>query len=301
MQNQLERAIGAQRFIALGEVLWDLFPDSERFGGAPANFACHAALRGASVSMFSAVGEDDRGRRAREILEGYSIDCSEVLTVRGIPTGTVGVKVDSAGKPTFTIHENAAWDSWVLSASALERIPRVDAVYFGTLGQRSATARTAIREAVATARKAGVPRLLDVNLRRPFFDDRLIRESIEMASFLKLSDDELPFVASACGIAPNLSGEQSLEILLEMFGLETIVMTCGADGATLVTRSGIVREPAAETTVVDTVGAGDSFAAAFLWGSLRGDSPARILRQATEAAAATCAHAGAVPLRNSSR
>ncbi|MFM7072174.1 MAG: carbohydrate kinase family protein, partial [Planctomycetota bacterium] len=93
----------------------------------------------------------------------------------------------------------------------------------------------------------------------------------------------------------------SLEILLEKFGLETIVMTCGANGAMLVTRSGIVREPAAKTTVVDTVGAGDSFAAAYLWGTLRRESPERILRQATEAAAATCAHAGAVPLRNSSR
>ena len=56
--------------LSLGEVLWDLFPDGERFGGAPANFACHAAMAGEHVILVSAVGDDARGRAAAEFLEG---------------------------------------------------------------------------------------------------------------------------------------------------------------------------------------------------------------------------------------
>ena len=75
--------------IALGEVLWDLFPDGEQFGGAPANFACHAAIQGADVTMVSAVGDDYHGREAVSILSGYGIDVSLMQTVPDAPTGTL--------------------------------------------------------------------------------------------------------------------------------------------------------------------------------------------------------------------
>ena len=96
--------------ISIVEVLWDLCPEGERFGGAPANFACHAAILGANVSMVSAVGDDRHGREACDILQGFGIDVSLMQTIPEVPTGTVGVVLDVAGKPTFTIHEPSAWD-----------------------------------------------------------------------------------------------------------------------------------------------------------------------------------------------
>jgi len=283
--------------VSFGEVLWDLFPDGQQFGGAPANFACHASMQGASVTMISAVGADQRGRKALEILQGFGIDVSLVQTVPDAPTGTVSVTVDSAGKPTFMIHEDSAWDRMTWTDQIESRVVAADAVYFGTLGQRSETSRDTIRRAIQTARKSGIPSAVDINLRALFFDDELIRESIDLASILKLSDDELPEVISACGIESDAPVETQLCGLLESNDLDLVVMTRGPEGAVLATAHGIVRQQGIPVSVKDTVGAGDAFVAAFVLGVLRGEPHDLVLRTACEVAAAVCAHAGAVPER----
>jgi fructokinase len=134
-----------------------------------------------------------------------------------------------------------------------------------------------------------------VNLRRPFYDAALIRESIAQASVLKLSDDELGEVAAACGIAMDAKPENTLRALLTRFALDLTVMTRGAEGALLVAPNDAVDQPGIPTKVVDTVGAGDSFTAAFVVGLLRGDALENILRNACETASAVCSQSGAVP------
>lgn len=288
------------KILSIGEVLWDLFPDGERFGGAPANFACHAAIHGAQVALLSAVGNDDRGRRGLEILRDFKIQTDFVQVVDNAPTGTVGIELDKAGKPTFTIHENSAWDTVSQRPEIDSLVQWADAVYFGTLGQRSRTSRNVFRHCLQRARERGIPRLLDINLRPPFYDLTIIRQSIDLADLLKLSDDELPTVLSACGIDHHQPPEEGLRRLLAVTDLQRIIMTCGARGAMLVTRQTTIVQPAIATKVVDTVGAGDSFAARFLVGLLQGEPNDQLLLAASSAAASTCAHAGAVPARLSS-
>lgn len=285
------------RILSCGEVLWDLFPEGARFGGAPANFACHAAILGGDVTMLSAVGIDVRGDEALTILQGFGIDTSLVQRIADAPTGSVGVSVDAAGKPSFEIHAGSAWDRIAWTAALDARIGEVDAICFGTLGQRGEIARTTIRRALALAKARGILRVLDVNLRRPFYDPSVIRESIAQASVLKLSDDELPEVAAACGIAVLTNPEATLRTLLTHFGLASVVMTRGAKGALLVSAGDAFDQPGIPTEVVDTVGAGDAFTAAFVLGLLRGDAREVILRQACETASAVCAQPGAVPIR----
>lgn len=281
--------------LSLGEVLWDLFPEGACFGGAPANFACHAAALGADVAMLSAIGDDSRGREALEILRGYGIDVSLIQTIADAPTGAVGVSLDANGKPTFTIHEGSAWDQIPWTTELESRIAGADAVYFGTLGQRGGPSRATIRRALEVAKASGTARVLDVNLRAPFYDDNLIRESVEFASVLKLSDAELAEVATACEIAPAGGAEQILRALLERFGLDLVVMTRGAEGAILVSPAEMVDQPGVPTDVRDTVGAGDAFTAVLVSGLLRGESLKTIARSACERAAAVCALPGAVP------
>lgn len=281
--------------ISLGEVLWDLFPDGERFGGAPANFACHTALLGGDVSMVSAVGDDGHGRQAIESLDGYGIDVSLMQVVPDAPTGTVGVELDPNGQPTFTIHERSAWDQLAWSEELESRIASADAIYFGTLGQRGDVSQATICRAVKAAEVALIPRVLDINLRPPFFDSSLIRESVQHASILKLSDDELPDVCAACGVNASDSLDDQLRQLRHTNNLDVVVMTRGAAGAVLVTADGIVKQPGIATSVCDTVGAGDSFTAALLLGLLCGEPHDQILHKACAIAAAVCAHSGAVP------
>ena len=283
------------KILSLGEVLWDLFPEGARFGGAPANFACHVAALGAGVSMVSAVGDDPRGREAIEILKAYGIDVTLIQVIGAAPTGTVGVSLDAQGKPTFTIHAASAWDQMAWTPELAARITQADAVYFGTLGQRGALSKETIRRVLDLAKAAGIRRVLDVNLRSPFFDAALIRDSVAVASILKLSDDELDEVAAACEADSASGPEARLRALLERYRLDLVVMTRGVNGAILVSAAETIDEPGILITVRDTVGAGDAFTAALVAGLLRGESLAAIARDACERAAAVCAQSGAVP------
>lgn len=283
------------KIISIGEVLWDLFPNGERFGGAPANFACHAAVLGGQVKMVSAVGDDDRGREALRILDCYEVDTGLTQTIPAAPTCTVGVKVDERGKPRFTIHESSAWDHLTWSDELDTQVAEADAVYFGTLGQRGAASRSAIHRALDAAESAGACRVLDVNLRAPFFSDSLIRESIHRATLLKLSDDELPAVTRACEVPLHGDHATVLRTLLYRFGLDSIVMTRGADGALFVSAEDTFEQPGIPTEVVDTVGAGDAFTAAFVVGLLRGNPVDAVLRDACRTASVVCSQPGAIP------
>lgn len=280
--------------ISLGEVLWDLFPDGERFGGAPANFACHAALAGGDVKMVSAVGNDSHGSEAIRILSSYGIDTSLMQVSHDAPTGSVSVQLDDAGKPEYQIRENTAWDRIGWSDPIGLAVEACDAVYFGTLGQRSDVSRQTIRRCVELAREAGIRRILDVNLRVPFFDDELIRESVALASVLKLSDEELIPVASACGLNTK-DDEQLLNAILDKYSLELLVMTQGADGAVLVSKNETIHQPGIPTKVRDTVGAGDSFAATLALGLLNEEDFVPLLKKSCEVAASICGISGAVP------
>ncbi|MGB7324737.1 MAG: carbohydrate kinase [Rubripirellula sp.] len=283
------------KIISLGEVLWDLFPDGERFGGAPANFASHAALAGGDVSIVSAVGDDARGRAATEILGRYGVDTSLLQTTPGVSTGAVGVELDKNGKPTYQIHEDSAWDQIRWCDQLEQALKEADAVYFGTLGQRSDLSRNTIRRCLETARSAGLPRILDINLRVPFFSDELIRDSIELASVLKLSDEEVPNVATACGLSDIDDEQEVLARILRQQSLDLVVVTRGADRATLVSKDETIQQPGFPAEVRDTVGAGDSFTATFVYGMLVGESHETSLRKSCQKAAEVCGLSGAVP------
>ncbi len=286
-----------RKILSCGEVLWDLFPDGARFGGAPANFACHAALLGAKVSLLSAVGDDARGREAIAILQGFGLDTSLIPPLADVPTGAVGVTVDAAGKPNFEIRGGAAWDRITLTPELEARLATVDAVYFGTLGQRSEMSRSTIQRALSAAKARGIVRVLDVNLRQPYFNAALIRESVGRSTILKLSDDELDEVAAACGVTREANPVATLRALLARHQLDLVALTRGAAGALLVSATEVVDQPGIPTVVCDTVGAGDSFTAALVVGLLRGDPLSTIAHTACEIAAAVCAQPGAVPER----
>ncbi|MEM7311510.1 MAG: carbohydrate kinase [Planctomycetota bacterium] len=281
------------KIFSLREVLWDLFPEGELFGGAPNNFACQAALQGAEVSMLSAVGDDDRGRRAISILSEHHVDVSLMQTVPEAPTGTVGVELDKNCKPTYFIHEGSAWDQLQWHDEIASQVQSANAACFGTLGQRSEVSRKTIRRALQAAIAAGIPRVVDINLRLPFFDADMIRDSVQLASILKMSDEELAEVCSACGIS-EAEDEEAMRRLLKFGELDIVVMTRGADGAILVSADSVIEQEGIPTSVIDTVGAGDSFTAAFLIGELQGKPRQDSLRRACEVAAATCSHSGAV-------
>ena len=277
---------------AIGEVLWDVYPDAARFGGAPANFACHSAALGADTPFVSAVGEDDFGYRALATLAKHGVDVTSVIRDPAHATGYVEVTLDASGRASYRFADDVAWDhvGWADVLSLLAQ--QVDAVCFGTLAQRSSETRETIRRFVG-ATPPGTLRMFDVNLRHNFFDKEIVDTSMRLATALKLNIEELPVVARLCDVKGSDQLEQ-LRALLNRYELRIAALTCGPDGALLVTSEHTSECAAFPTDVVDTVGAGDAFTAALVMDFLQGVPLGEINRHANAVASFVCSQAGAV-------
>ncbi len=281
--------------VGLGEVLWDVFPDGPRFGGAPANFACSAAGLAGSVArcyMVSAVGRDELGRQALTKLGELGVKTDGVAQLER-PTGTVTVQLDDAGHASYEFAADTAWDNLGWSNQLHDLAKQTTAVCFGTLGQRSEASAQVIRKFVRSTSDRCL-KIFDVNLRTPFWTDDVIRESLPLCNALKCNDEELPVLARLFEV-PG-SDERVLSQLVEKFGLQFAALTRGAAGSLLVSGTlGTSDLDGVETAVVDTVGAGDSFTAALALGLLH-DLPLKLTHAwATQVAAFVCSQAGATP------
>jgi fructokinase len=278
--------------VGIGEVLWDVYPDAARFGGAPANFACHAAALGAESWMVSAVGVDELGDRALNSLKSAGVQCDHVARDGEHDTGQVLVTIDSSGQASYRFADDSAWDHLQWSAALESLAEQCDAVCFGTLGQRSPTSRATIQRFVsATPRRA--LRMFDVNLRQGFFDRETIHTSLQTASAVKLNEEELTKVAELCEIAPSTPRE-ILRKLVERYQLHLAALTRGAEGALLIAGREESACAAVPANVVDTVGAGDAFTATLVADFLRGLPLGEINRHANAVASFVCAQPGAV-------
>jgi fructokinase len=274
-------------------VLWDVFPDEEHFGGAPANVAVHAAALGAEAWMVSAVGRDARGDAALTQLVAAGVDSSAVARLADHPTGVVHVDIDERGLPSYEIAEDSAWDHVRWTALVERAVHRADAICFGTLAQRSPASRATIRRAVAATRQDAW-RLFDVNLRQDYYDADVVVASLDLANAVKLNEEELPTVARVCGL-DNASPVDQLRALCERSGLRLAALTRGAFGSLLVTADGVWESLAPRTEIVDTVGAGDAFAATLLVGILGGRPLGEVNERANAVAAYVCSQPGATP------
>lgn len=280
------------RVIGIGELLWDLLPDGPRMGGAPANFSCHARALGAEAAAISRVGADAAGARLLESLRALGVDVGGVTEDPGHPTGTVEVELAVDGQPRYRITGGVAWDHLEATPDLLGMAGRADAVCFGSLGQRSAASREAIRRLVA-ATSAGALRAFDVNLRGDFFTAELLDESFKLANIGKVNDGELPVVAELLGLAG--STRDQLDLLIGRYGLRLLIYTRGAKGSVITDGTRWCEHPGIVTEVRDTVGAGDAFTSAVTMGLLRGWPLERISESANEIAAFVCSRDGAVP------
>ena len=277
----------------IGEVLWDVYPDAAHFGGAPANFACHAASLGAESWMVSAVGADDFGDRALDSLRERSVECGHIARDPRHATGRVSVALNAAGQASYEFAADTAWDHLAWSDELAALAARCDAVCFGTLGQRSPLARETIRRFVEAVPRCAL-RVFDVNLRQRFYDQETIDASLQIASALKLNDEELPIVAELCGIRATTPREMLTE-LMSRYELRLAALTRGSLGSLLVSTNEESECPALPAKVEDTVGAGDAFTATLVTDFLRGLPLAKINRHANDVASHVCSQNGATP------
>lgn len=247
--------------VGLGELIWDMFPEGRRLGGAPSNFAYVSRLLGDDAAVASRVGHDALGREAVERLRRAGLSTLYLQTDDAHPTGTVGVRIGAGGEPQFNVNENSAWDYLEWTPEWEELAARAAVVCFGTLGQRRPEARTTI-ERFLRATSTDTLRLFDVNLRHSFFTPDMLARSLRLSTVVKLNAEEL----SAAGSMLNLSASGELETaraLLDLFDLDLVAVTRGAAGSLLVSRDAADEHTGFRAgRVADTIGCGDAFAAA---------------------------------------
>jgi fructokinase len=246
--------------VGLGELIWDIFPEGRRLGGAPSNFAYHSRLLGAEAAVASRVGRDALGAEALEKLSRAGVSTLHIQFDDSHPTGTVGVRIGEGGEPRFNVNQNSAWDYLEWTRGWEELAASAGVVCFGTLGQRHPAARETVTRFLAATRPDAL-RLFDVNLRHSFFTPEMLARSLALSTVVKLNEDELTSAAGMLNLSAS-GARATAEALLRHFRLELVAVTRGGRGSLLVSREGADEHAGFPARVADTIGCGDAFGAA---------------------------------------
>lgn len=276
--------------LGMGEVLWDMLPTGKVLGGAPVNFAYHAAQLGAMGVAISAVGDDELGREIMNTVDEKGI--KNCIAVNNYPTSTVGVTLKE-GKPEYTIYENVAWDFIELLPEAIQVLKEADAICFGTLAQRSWNSREAIQAALKLVPQNCL-KVYDINLRQKYYSKELIQASLSVANVFKINDDEVELFKELFGLEGTET--EVCQKIKETYSLNYLALTKGESGSYLFGKDEVSFLPTPVVTVEDTVGAGDSFTSAMVMGILNKRPLKEIHQKAIEISAFVCTQKGATPV-----
>lgn len=279
--------------VGMGEALWDVLPEGKKIGGAPANFAYHVSQFGLPSCVVSAVGDDALGK---EIIENFtSKGLNQLIAEVPYPTGTVQVEIDPAGVPQYEIKKNVAWDNIPYTAHLEMLAEKTKAVCFGSLAQRNVVSRNTINRFLdAMPQNEDTQVVFDVNLRQGFYNKEILCNSMKRCNILKINDEELVTVSRMFGY-PGIDLQDKCWILLGKYNLKMLILTCGINGSYVFTPGNVSFQPTPKVEVADTVGAGDSFTAAFIASILKGKSVQEAHSTAVQTSAFVCTKKGAMP------
>ena len=286
--------------VVVGESLVDVVDDPDKpretVGGSPLNVATTLAGLDVPTMLITEVGHDERGRR---ILDRVHDSGAELIAA----PSTTG---RSATATVALLGGEASYDFDIGWSLPHQELPQCDALHVGSLGTVLEPGRDSVLDLVDQAWARDVFVSYDPNVRAPLVADpvqawRDIEALAGRAHLVKLSDQDVEV------LHPGADPEDIARSLLQGDRTELVVLTRGGDGAVAFFADLVVRVPAAEVDVVDTVGAGDAFMAATLAVLLEGsafgsygagvpsdpDRVEQMLRAAVEVAGITCSRPGA--------
>jgi len=280
--------------LVIGEILFDVFPNYRRLGGAPFNFAYHLKNFGFEVRFVSKIGMDDAGKKILHKLELAGFNLDDLQVDEDHQTGSVNVQLDESGTHQFDIISDVAYDY-------IEFIPEYHSslinaaqmVYFGSLIQRSEAGCENLQTFISH-NKSETLNFYDINLRPGGYNNTIIKRSLLATDILKLNTEELEKLKQILSL--KVSNNDLVYHLMETHSISTVSLTKGESGSELFTNQGCYNsEPAEAMKVVDSVGAGDAFAAMLAAGLLENWRPEEILERASLFASRVCEIKGAIP------
>ena len=278
------------KVICFGEILFDQFGEDKKAGGAPMNVALHLHKQNVCSELISAVGDDENGKELKRFIQNHGLDTSFVQTVPHLPTGIVNVKLDKKNQATYTIVKPVAWDSIEYAENLADLISGADALVFGSLVCREATSKSTLLKLIGSAKL----RIFDMNLRPPHFTAETLEQLLKQTDILKINEHELEYLNQEHDLE-NLLIKEQLGQLAGKYNLTAICVTLGDKGAMVWDKGDLYNHPGFSVNVVDTVGAGDAFLAAYIAGYLCGKPIQETLTTACAAGALIASKPGANP------
>lgn len=244
--------------ICFGEILWDILPTGAKPGGAPMNVAYHLQKQGLQAAVISRVGKDKWGNDLLSLLAANGVTTEYVQQDEKYITGIVNATVHESNEVTYEIVQPVAWDFISMEDGLAELVQQANFFIYGSLSARNSTTASTLWSLVESART----KVVDINLRPPHYTKELVEQLLQSADILKLNEHELPLIS--LWYATPKTEEEKMKVLQDRFGISTIIVTRGGDGA-LVCQDGVVySHPGYKVKVADTVGSGDAFLAGFL-------------------------------------
>jgi sugar/nucleoside kinase (ribokinase family) len=262
-------------------------------GGSVANTAAGIAELGGTAGFVGAVADDEVGRTYSDHLRASGVEfephVSETAAGDGLGTGRCIVLITEDADRTMATYLGAAS---TLSPAGVPTsfVARGSVVLLEGYLWDVPAAKEALRHAAATAHEAEGS--VALSLSDPFCVSRHQREFLELllddVDILLGNEEELTMLFGASSTKAAVAAAEETGLL--------VVMTCGAEGAVVLTARGPEAVPAAPVArVVDTTGAGDLFAAGFLFGLTHGMGPVESTRLGGVCAAEIISHTGARP------
>ncbi|WP_417939793.1 carbohydrate kinase family protein [Flavobacterium sp. RS13.1] len=278
------------KVVAFGEILWDIFENEKKIGGAPLNVAMRMKSLGCEVSMISGVGNDEDGAAILHIVETLGIDTNTISQSETYPTGLVKVTLDKNGSATYDIHYPSAWDKIEMNDYAQKLVKNANVLIYGSLVCRDEVSSKSLESLLQNQ----VYKVFDVNLRKPHYSYEILEKLMLAASFIKFNDDEILEIAKALQ-SPFVSLEENIHFIAAKTHTPSICVTKGKDGALLLWEGALYENTGYAVKVVDTVGAGDSFLASLITCLLTGNTPQKAIDFACAVGALVAASPGANP------
>lgn len=277
--------------VSFGEVLWDVFPEGKKIGGAPLNLALRMQSLGCEVAMISCVGNDTDGDDIVSYVAAQGLDTESIIRSEDYPTGLVNVSVNERGSASYEISYPSAWDRIQLTDYARSLAQNADVIIYGSLVCRDDVSKSALEALLAYDSY----KVFDVNLRPPHYTQDTITELMKSASFVKFNDEELLEIATGMG-SGFTTLEENMDFITQKTGIAAMCVTRGKHGALLMWEGKLYNNDGYVVTVADTVGAGDSFLASLILGLVSGKEPQQALDYSCAIGALVASAPGANPV-----
>ena len=276
--------------VAYGEVLWDVFANEKKIGGAPLNVALRMKTLGCDVAMISCVGNDEDGKAIIDQVKSLGLETNAIMQTENFATGLVNVTLNERGSASYEINYPSAWDKIVLNDFAKKVAADADVLIYGSLVCRDEVSRQSLEELLQTQ----AYKVFDVNLRKPHYSYEILEQLMHSANFIKFNDEELLEISAAMQ-SPFTGLEDNMHFIAERTKVIAMCVTKGKHGALLMWEGKIYENGGYPIKVADTVGAGDSFLAALITSLLTGKSPQTAIDFACAVGALVAGAPGANP------